>query len=214
MRKGNGQPAKLCVGAQALMGNRHGLLVDLAITDATLTEPKAAAPLLDRRHQARQGMSALSADKGYHTKGFVALLRRRKVAPHIARIEGRRTQASMPAPRAMTAALSVSKCADESKKSSAWIKTVGGLKKSRFIGRVKTQLAAYLFGATYNLLRSLDCKPRQHRCVCKMNRTSMKGMNRYQNSGTTLASVPPCTSNREKPRAMRHFSTASKPGGG
>ncbi len=42
MRKGNGQPAKLSYGAHALMENRNGLLIDLAITDATLAEPRAA----------------------------------------------------------------------------------------------------------------------------------------------------------------------------
>jgi hypothetical protein len=34
-----------------------------------------------------------------------------------------------------------------------WIKSVGRLRKSRFIGIAKTQLAAYLVGAAYNLLR-------------------------------------------------------------
>lgn len=33
------------------------------------------------------------------------------------------------------------------------MKTIGGLRKSRFVGRAKTQLAAYLVGAAYNLLR-------------------------------------------------------------
>jgi hypothetical protein len=35
------------------MENRNGLLIDLAITDATLAEPKAAAPLVDRRRRHR-----------------------------------------------------------------------------------------------------------------------------------------------------------------
>lgn len=33
------------------------------------------------------------------------------------------------------------------------MKTVGGLRKSRFVGIAKTQLAAYLVAAAYNLLR-------------------------------------------------------------
>jgi len=33
------------------------------------------------------------------------------------------------------------------------MKTVGGLRKSRFVGQVKTQLVAYMVGAAYNLLR-------------------------------------------------------------
>ena len=34
-----------------------------------------------------------------------------------------------------------------------WLKTVGGLRKIRFIGQAKTQMAAFLSGAAYNLLR-------------------------------------------------------------
>ena len=34
-----------------------------------------------------------------------------------------------------------------------WAKTIGGLRKTRFKGRARTQLAAYIVGAAYNLLR-------------------------------------------------------------
>jgi len=34
-----------------------------------------------------------------------------------------------------------------------WFKGIGGLRKSRFIGKARTQMAAYLTGAAYNLLR-------------------------------------------------------------
>jgi len=33
------------------------------------------------------------------------------------------------------------------------MKTVEGLRKSRFIGQAKTQMAAFISGAAYNLLR-------------------------------------------------------------
>ena len=33
-----------------------------------------------------------------------------------------------------------------------WLKTVGGLRRTRLRGRRKTQFAAYLAGAAYNLL--------------------------------------------------------------
>ena len=153
MRKGNGQPAKLSFGAHALMENRNGLLVDLAITDATLAEPKAAAPLVDRRREARRDMSTLGTDKGYHTKAFVAMLRGRSIAPHIARIEGRST----PGLDARTTRHDGYALSQQKRKRVeeifGWMKTVGGLRKSRFVGRVKTQLAAYMVGAAYNLLR-------------------------------------------------------------
>jgi hypothetical protein len=91
MRKGNGQPAKLSFGVHALMENRSGLLVDVAITDATLFEPKAAAPMLDRRRRARQRMSALGGDKGYSNKAFVALLRHKKLEAAVVRTSWRST---------------------------------------------------------------------------------------------------------------------------
>ena len=34
-----------------------------------------------------------------------------------------------------------------------WIKTIGGLRRTRYRGKQRTQLAAYLVGAAYNLIR-------------------------------------------------------------
>jgi len=39
------------------------------------------------------------------------------------------------------------------------MKSVDGFRKSRFVGRVKTQLAAYIVGAAYNLLRMARLAP-------------------------------------------------------
>ena len=159
MRRGNGQPAKLSFGAQALMENRHGLLIDLAITDATLAEPKAADPMLDRRRRARGSMKTLGADKGYHTKAFVERLRTKNVAPHIARIEDRST----PGLDARTSRHEGYRISQRKRKRIeeifGWMKAVGGFRKSRFVGIVKTQLAAYMVGAAYNLLRMAKLVP-------------------------------------------------------
>jgi len=159
MRKGNGQPAKLSFGAHGLMENRSGLLVDLLITDSTIFEPKAAAPMLDRRRRHRQGMRTLGADKGYFNKSFVALLRGRKVAPHIARIESR----SAPGLDGRTTRHEGYAISQRKRKRIeeifGWLKTVGGFRKSRFVGIAKTQLAAYMVGAAYNLLRMARLQP-------------------------------------------------------
>lgn len=159
MRKGNGQPAKLSFGAHALMENRNGLLIDLAITDATLFEPKAITPLLDRRRFGRQGMSTLGADKGYHNKAFVTLLRDRNIAPHIARI-GNRNTPGLDSRTTRHPGYAVSQRKRKRiEEIFGWMKAVGGLRKSRFIGIAKTQLAAYLVGAAYNLLRMARMPP-------------------------------------------------------
>jgi transposase len=159
MRKGNGQPAKLSFGGHALMENRNGFLIDVAVTEATLSEPKAASAMLDRRKKARHRMSTVGADKGYCTKAFVATLRGRKIAPHIARIQGRRTPGlDARTTRHESYAISQRK-RKRVEEIFGWIKTVGGLRKTRFVGIAKTQLAAYLVGAAYNLLRMARLQP-------------------------------------------------------
>lgn len=153
MRKGNGQPAKLSFGAHALMENRNGMLIEMAITDSRQAEPKAAQELLDRRRKGQQGMKTLGADKGYHTKAFVELLRKRRIAPHIARIEGRNT----PGLDGRTSRHGSYRVSQRNRKRIeeifGWMKTIGGLRKSRFIGFAKNQMAVHLTGAAYNLIR-------------------------------------------------------------
>ena len=39
------------------------------------------------------------------------------------------------------------------------MKTIGGLRRSRFVGIAKTQLAAYMVGVAYNLLRMKRMQP-------------------------------------------------------
>jgi transposase len=159
MRKGNGQPAKLSFGAHVLMENRNGLLVDLAITDSTLYESKAAAPMLDRRRRARERMKTLGADKGYYNKAFVALLRQRRIAPHIAPIKSR-SAAGLDGRTTRHESYAISQRKRKRiEEIFGWMKTVGGFRKSRFVGIAKTPLAAYLVGAAYNLLRMAQLQP-------------------------------------------------------
>lgn len=153
MRKGTGQPARLSYGGHALMENRSGLCVDLLITDATLAEHKAARQLLTRARRRRIHPKTLGADKGYHVKDFVQHLREHNIRPHIARIDGRTT----PGLDGRTTRTEGYKISQRKRKRVeeifGWLKTVGGMRKTRFIGQAKTQIAAYLSAAAYNLLR-------------------------------------------------------------
>ena len=153
MRKSNGQPAKLSYGGHALMENRSGLCVDLLITDATLAEHQAARQLLTRARRRRIHPKTLGADKGYHVKDFVQHLREHNIRPHIARIEGRKT----PGLDGRTTRTEGYKISQRKRKRIeeifGWLKTVGGMRKTRFIGEARTQIAAYLSAAAYNLLR-------------------------------------------------------------
>ena len=153
MRKGNGQPARLSYGGHALMENRSGLCVDLLITDATLAEHQAARQLLTRARRRKIHPKTLGADKGYHVKDFVRHLREHKIKPHIARIDGRKT----PGLDGRTSCTEGYKVSQRKRKRIeeifGWLKTVGGMRKTRFIGEARPQIAAYLSAAAYNLLR-------------------------------------------------------------
>ena len=127
MRKGNGQPAKLSYGGHALMENRSGLCVDLLITDATLAEHQAARQLLTRARRRKIHPKTLGADKS-HVKDFVQHLREHKIKPHIACIDGRTT---------CTEGYKVSQRKRKRiEEIFGWLKTVGGIRKTRFIGQV------------------------------------------------------------------------------
>jgi len=153
MRKGNGQPAKLSYGGHVLMENRNGLCVDILVSASTEAEHRAARSLLSRARQRHIRPKTLGADKGYHVKDFVAHLRQQQIHPHIARIDNRRT----PGLDARTTSTEGYRISQRKRKRVeeifGWLKTVGGLRKTRFIGQAKTQMAAFISGAAYNLLR-------------------------------------------------------------
>jgi len=153
MRKGNGQPAKLSYGGHALMENRNGLCLDIQVRCALDTETAAAKELLSRQARKHIRPQTLGADKGYHNKDFVEHLRRRGIAPHVAIIEGRHT----PGLDGRTTRHPGYRISQRKRKRIeeifGWMKSCGGLRKTRFIGRARVQLHAYLVGAAYNLLR-------------------------------------------------------------
>ena len=68
-RKGNGQETRLAYAGHVLMENRHGLIVDIVLTQADgHAERRAALDMLDR--QERPQRVTLGADKGYDTADF------------------------------------------------------------------------------------------------------------------------------------------------
>jgi len=153
MRKGNGQAAKLSYGGHVLMENRNGLCVDILVTESTQAEHRAARSMLTRARRRRIHPKTLAADKGYHVKDFVGHLREHQIPPHIARIENRNT----PGLDGRTTRTEGYRISQRKRKRVedifGWLKTVGGMRKTRFIGQAKTQMAAFISGAAYNLLR-------------------------------------------------------------
>jgi transposase len=159
-RKGAGREAKLAFGAHALMDNRYGLCVDVGVAVTTeTTEPLAALALLARQARKRVRATTVGADKGFHTRAFVAALRARGIRPHVATITGRHTPGlDGRTLRHVGYALS-QRFRKRIEEIFGWAKTVGGLRKSRFRGVARTGLYVCLVAAAYNLLRMSRLAP-------------------------------------------------------
>jgi transposase len=150
-KKSPGDKSRLCHMGHILMENRNGLIVDVEITHASGTaEREAALAMLERRPN-RHRRVTVGADKGYDCKAFIEGCRRLKVTPHVAAkdkhsaVDGRiRRQ------EGYKTSLKVRKRIEEA---FGWIKTVGGLAKTKLIGQAKLTGQALLCFATYNLVR-------------------------------------------------------------
>jgi len=153
MRKGHGREAKLSYGGHALMDNRHGLLVDLRISEANgHAERDIALEMIDEA--AKGGGVTLGADKGYDTRGFVASCRERGVTPHVTQNQHARRRSAIDRRTTRHRGYRLSQVVRMSiEKIFGSIKTIGGLRRTRFRGKERTQLAATMVAAAYNLLR-------------------------------------------------------------
>jgi transposase len=155
-RKANGQAARLCFGGHVLMENRNGLCADFTVHNPiTEPEPVTALRQLDAHTQLHEGTvpATIGADKAYHQKDFVQGCRQREVSPHVAcktgvsvtGLDGRTTTQ-----RGYRTSQRLRKRVEEI---FGWIKTIGGLRRSRYRGRERTQAWGYFVASTYNLLR-------------------------------------------------------------
>lgn len=155
-RKAHGQEARLCFGGHVLMENRNGLCADFTIHDPIAeAEPRMALRQVDEHQQLHRGVRAktLGADKGYHRKDFVTGCRERAIAPHVAckhhtRIKG--LDGRTVNQRGYQTSQRIRKRVEEI---IGWIKTVGGLRRSRYRGIERTQAWGYFVAGTYNLVR-------------------------------------------------------------
>jgi transposase len=151
-RKGLGKEARLYYMGHVLMENRHGLVVDGALTPATGTAERdqALAMVAERPGQHR---ITLGADKNYDTKDFVADLRQLTVTPHVAQnITNRRSAIDGRTTRHASYAVSqqVRKRVEEIM---GWGKDIGPLRKTKLRSARKVGFQWMLTLSGYNLVR-------------------------------------------------------------
>jgi transposase len=152
-RKGAGKEAKLSYSAHALIENRNGLLVDFQIDEADgRAERRNALEMLDESLPGKWRVT-VGGDKGFDTRDFVEGCRERNVTPHVAQNDkGRRSAIDERTVRQPGYAIS-QRFRKRIEEVFGWAKTTANFRKTRFRGFDVNQVAAYMVGATYNLLR-------------------------------------------------------------
>ena len=151
-RKSKGQEAKLSYLGHVVIDNRHGLAVDATLTAANGRAEREAALKMAARLPG-EGRATLGADKGYDAREFVEDLRELDVTPHVAqnangrrsRIDGRTTRHA-----GYEKSQKKRKLVEQV---FGWIKTTGGLRKTRHRGREKVGWMFTFAAAAYNLVR-------------------------------------------------------------
>jgi len=155
-RKGQGQEARLCFGGHVLMDNRHGLCAEFRIHDPIAEpEPLVALQQVAAVEVLHPGVrvKTVGADKAYHRRDFVASCRQRGIAPQVACKHGVRVAGLDGRTTAKPGYRRSQKLRKRVEEIFGWIKTVGGLRRSRYRGRQRTQAWGYFVVAAYNLLR-------------------------------------------------------------
>jgi len=158
-RKGDGQPARLSYAGHALMENRNGLLVDFRISEANGTAERDNALFMLVEELPRSSPVTVGADKAYDTAEFVDQCRLYGVVPHVAQNTTKRRSA-IDARTTRHAGYAISQVFRKRiEEIFGWMKTVGNFRRTRYKGRARTQLAAYLVGTAYNLIRMARLLP-------------------------------------------------------
>jgi transposase len=152
-KKAVGREARLGYLAHLLTENRHGFIVDTAVTDAMGTAERDAAlhmlgelPLTTRR-------VTVGGDKNFDVPAWVAAVRQMGITPHVAQntskqrsaIDGRTT-------RHPGYAVS-QRCRKKIEQPFGWMKTVGLLRKLRHRGGRRVDWIVAFTAAAYNLVR-------------------------------------------------------------
>jgi IS5 family transposase len=150
-RKGAGKEAKLCHMGHLMMENRNGLIVDARLTAANGTaERTTALAMID--DNAKPG-STVGGDKNYDTAEFIAGCRKRGCTPHVSQNDtNRRSAIDARTTRHPGYRISTIK-RKRIEEPFGWIKTVGGLRKTRHRGRDLVQWFFVLTATAYNLVR-------------------------------------------------------------
>jgi IS5 family transposase len=136
------------------MENRSGLVVDIEVSQSNGRAEREVALKLLHRHRRRARRSTVGADKGYDTKDFVRECRALGVTPHVAQNENPTHRSAINRRTTVHTGYAISqRVRKRVEEIFGWIKTVGGGRKLRYLGRERNQMWSELTAAAFNLTR-------------------------------------------------------------
>jgi transposase len=160
-KKAVGREAKLGYLAHLLTENRHGLIVDTAVTGATGTAERDAAIAMLGELPLTTRHVTVGADKGYDSRAWVRAVRAMGITPHVAQsTRGRRSAIDQRTTRHPGYTVS-QRCRKKVEQPFGWMKTVGLLRKLRHRGGRLVDWIFTFTAAAYNLVRwrTLTARP-------------------------------------------------------
>lgn len=152
-KKAVGREAKLGYLAHLLTENRHGFIVDTAVTDAMGTAERDAALMMLGELPLTRRRVTVGGDKNYDMPAWVSAVRQMGITPHVAQhTTNRRSAIDARTTRYPGYALS-QRCRKKVEQPFGWMKTVGLLRKLRHRGGRKVDWIVSFTAAAYNLVR-------------------------------------------------------------
>jgi len=161
-RKGDGKEAKRCFSAHVVTENRAGLCVDVRVADANpasertaavaMAAPAPAAGLSAGDRRCRQGVGHNDLHRPRAPARDHAA---RRAADH--RASGREDRRAYDATHGLRG--EPARPQARGRDPWRWMKTVGGLRQTRYRGIARTGLWAYLVASAYDLLRLARRRP-------------------------------------------------------
>jgi len=161
-KKAVGREAKLAYLGHLLTENRHGLIVDTAVTAASGTAERDAAIIMLGELPLTSRRLTVGADKLYDTRAWVAAVRRMRITPHVAASVARSGGSAIDGRTGRHQGYAVSQRKRKLvEQAFGWMKTVGLLRKLRHRGGRLVDWIFTFAAAAYNLVRwrNLTARP-------------------------------------------------------
>lgn len=153
-KKAVGREAKLGYLGHLLTENRHGLIVDTAVTAATGTGERDAAILMLGELPLTTRRVTVGADKLYDTRDWIDAVRTMRVTPHVAQNSWRPGGSAIDGRTVRHAGYVISQRKRKLiEQAFGWMKTVGLLRKLRHRGGRLVDWMFTFAAAAYNLVR-------------------------------------------------------------